>query len=100
VTMNKPYSVWTPLDDAKLAATREETSALQRHRDLVYKNIRDDLDKHIDKNVAYHELTLSQLAGWIMEHKWILVDILTQGEFARLLANQPVEVFHVHFGEQ
>jgi hypothetical protein len=47
----------------------------------VYAKVDELVETH-----EYHEMTLATLKRWIVDHRWQLVDILTQGEYARLLA--------------
>jgi hypothetical protein len=82
-----PLPVWNPEDEAKLD---EVTRLVQTMRDrrtnsnsAVYREVDALVETH-----DHHEMSLAFLKRWILEHRWQLVDILTQGEYRQLL-NQP-----------
>lgn len=77
---------WTAEDDEALNAVSTRLNELIAKRDASNGRVRDSVHKFVDQKANYHELTLSQVENLIFNNRWILVDVLTEGEYQKLLS--------------
>lgn len=77
--------IWTIEDEEDLRNAQLRLQDLKRQKDASIVRVFDRVDKFVDLKVTGHALGLRELVDWIMAQRWELVDILTEGEYAKLL---------------
>jgi len=76
---------WSIDSEEELRNTQLRLQELKRQKDMSTARIHDKIGKYIDKTVAGHELDLRGVNDFLVVHRWELINILTEGEYAKLL---------------
>lgn len=76
---------WSAECEEELRNTQLRLQELKRQKDMSTARIHDKIGKYIDKTVASHELGLRGINDFLVVNRWELVNILTEGEYAKLL---------------
>lgn len=77
---------WTAEDDDTLNEVSRRLQELKAKRDASNGRVRENVHKFVDQTASYHEMTLGQIEKMIFDNRWSLVNILTEGEYQKLLS--------------
>ena len=76
---------WNIESEEELRNAQLRLQELKKQKNMSTARVHDRLEKFIDDNVPYHDLSLSGINDLMTSRRWELVDILTEGEYAKLL---------------
>lgn len=81
-------STWTLKDDLELKALKARLEQECARRAVANGELKRKLAEFANKKFVYHEIGLGAFPDFIMEHRWELVEILTQGDYSTRVAIQ------------
>jgi hypothetical protein len=81
-------TVWTLADEEALKEAMHVHEAYKARQRASTERTLTKLKAYVDKSVPHHSISLDQISAYLLNNRWALVEILTEGEYSTMIAQR------------